>query len=92
MFDRSSQAAILAFMRNDTFELGEQFVVDPKKTGGGGRLMPTAEGNAAFAKLLQQQLHSLTGKKHDIAQVFPDVPSKPRVRLASGVQQLQLLS
>ena len=79
-------------MRNDAFELGEQFVVDAKKTGGGGRLMPTPEGNAAFAKLLQQQLHSLTGKKHDIAQVFPDVPNKPRVRLACGVQQLQLLS
>ena len=82
-------------MRNDAFELGEQFVIDAKKTGGGGmtgRLMPTPEGNAAFAKLLQQQLHSLTGKKHDIAQVFPDVPSKPRVRFASGVQQLPLLS
>ena len=79
-------------MRNDAFELGEQFVVDPKKTGDGGRLMPTPESNTAFANLLQQQLHSLTGKKHEIAQVFPDLPKKPRVRLASGVQQLKLLS
>jgi hypothetical protein len=79
-------------MRNDAFELGEQFVVDPKKTGGGARLMPTPESNTAFANLLQQQLHSLTGKKHEIAQVFPDLPNKPRVRLASGVQQLKLLS
>ena len=62
----------------------------------GGNLAATLAGvrrrdESHAINLLQQQLHSLTGKKHEIAQVFPDLPKKPRVRLASGVQQLKLL-